>query len=299
MRRGLATALALVATAAIVVVVALWVADAPAPVPIDGIPQEAPTSQVPTPADDTPPPRPEPIATPSATPTATPTPSPEVTRPGPGPSTEPLRVWVAGDSMWELAGPALATRLEATGRAVVEVDVRYSSGLTRPDFLDWAAHARERLAVLDPHVVLFSVGANDSQPLVVDGVRNEPGTEAFAEVYRARTRALMTLLADDGRQVRWVGLPAMRRDDYDARMAFLNAIHEEEAAEVSRVTYVPTRELFTDEQGRYADRLATPDGTVEVMRGADGIHLSPAGADRLAAHLVACLEDMWPARASG
>lgn len=283
------TTLALVATAAIVVVVALWVADAPAPVPIEGIPQGAPTSPVPTPADDTPAPTPEPTA-PAATPTATPTPSPEARRPGPGTSTDPLHVWVAGDSMWELAGPALATRLEATGRAVVDVDVRYSSGLTRPDFLDWDAHARERLAVLDPHVVLFSVGANDSQPLVVDGVRNEPGTGTFAEVYRARTRALMTLLADDGRRVLWIGLPAMRHDDYDARMAFLNAIHEEEAAKVSRVAYVPTRELFTDEQGRYADRLAAADGTVEVMRGADGIHLSSAGADRLAAHLVAWLE---------
>lgn len=66
---------------------------------------------------------------------------------------------------------------------VVGLDFRYSTGLTRPDFFDWPAHAQARTAALQPEVVLFLVGPNDSQPLVTDGLRHEPRTEGFVAAY--------------------------------------------------------------------------------------------------------------------
>lgn len=214
-----------------------------------------------------------------------------VTQPLRVPSTaDPLRVWIAGDSMWEVAGPALATRLEASGVVSATLDVHYSSGLTRPDFFDWSARAAEVLQQEDPELVLVLVGANDAQVLTTpDGVQHQPGTEAFVTAYAERTRRLMAQLAAGDRHVVWVGLPVMRPDRYDARMKLLAEVHQDVAATVPGVTFVPTRALFSDADGAYAPVLPDAAGRDQAVRGGDGIHLSVAGASRLADHLVAIL----------
>ncbi len=200
---------------------------------------------------------------------------------------DPLRVWIAGDSMWELAGPALADLVESTGVATVEVDVRYSSGLTRPDFFDWSAEVDDVLRHERPEVVVVLMGANDAQPLVQGDAVHEPGTPGFTAAYGARVEALMTRLAEGSRQVLWVGLPAMRPAGYDVRIADLTAAQQAAAERTPGVVFVPTRPLFADQDGRYVDSLPDDDGVVRVLRGADGIHLSRDGAARLAAHVFA------------
>lgn len=203
---------------------------------------------------------------------------------------DPLRVWITGDSMWERPGPALAEDLEATGVVdVVDLEYRYSTGLTRPDYFDWPAHAASRLATLDPEVVLFVVGPNDSQPLVRDGIRLEPGTDGFDAVYRDRVRSMMELLAGETRQVLWIGLPVMRDPGFDQRMRDLDAAYAAAADVVDGVEHVPTRALFSDDGG-YAEYLPGPDGTPLPMRNRDGIHLSNQGADRLARVLFEILD---------
>lgn len=258
-----------------------------------GAPDAAPTTPEPTEATDTPAPTMSPPQQPVASREPT---DPPATPALPRQLTEeaPLRVWIGGDSLWESAGPALARLLEATGVVEATVDVRYSSGLTRPDYLDWHARATDALERHDPEVVLFLVGANDSQPLVHDGITHQPRTDGFAEVYATRTDALMRLLADDGRQVVWVGLPVMRSPDFDQRMQHLDQVHAASAARVARVDHVATRRLFSDADGAYAASLADSDGVVRIMRGADGVHLSTHGATRLASHLFRIIGDWLP-----
>lgn len=250
-----------------------------------------------------------PTPTPSAPPTATPHPEPSPSpRPTEGPTTEmpddrravtpdePLRVLVAGDSMWEQAGPTLANRLEGTGRATTHVDVRYSSGFTRPDFLDWHAHAASLLATHDPDVVVFMVGANDSQPLVDAGTRHLPGSDGFSKGYRSRTQQLLARLTSDERHVVWVGLPVMRDPGYDARMQVVSHLHAQVVRPAPRAAFVPTRTLFADPEGGYAALLPNDEGLLVPMRGADGIHLSHDGAHRLSDHLFDLLDDDWSLR---
>lgn len=207
---------------------------------------------------------------------------------------EPLRVWIAGDSMWEAAGPALVALLEETGLVDAHLDFHHSSGLTRPDYLDWSAYADEAMGTHRPELVLFLVGANDSQPLADGGINHQPGTAGFAAVYESRTRNLMAQLAADRRHVLWVGLPAMRSDDFDQRMRFLTGIHERAATTHDRVEFLPTRHLFTDSKGQYAPHLPVDEAGAPVpMRGADGIHLSTHGAHRLATHLYEQTASRW------
>lgn len=233
-------------------------------------------------------------ARPGPTPSSTPTPNnqPSVAAPRVPTVDDPLRVWVAGDSMWERPGPPLVTALEATGVVdVVELEFRYSTGLTRADVFDWPAHARSRLASLQPEVVLFLVGPNDAQPLVEGGVRHEPATDGFRAAYTARVRHMMETLAAGTDHVLWIGLPVMRSDHFDRRMVGLDRIYAAQAAEVDGVRHVPTRALFAGPDGAYASHLPGPDGTPRPMRNRDGIHLSRDGGARLARHLVALLDD--------
>lgn len=231
-------------------------------------------------------------AAPTSPPVAAPSPTDAVVPMRPGAQTrvptpeDPLRVWISGDSMWELAGPALADLAESTGVATVEVDVRYSSGLTRPDFFDWSAQVDEVLRRERPEVVVVLMGANDSQPLVEGDAVHDPGTPGFAEAYGARVEALMSRLADGDRQVVWVGLPVMRPTGYDVRIADLTRIQQAAADHTPGVVFVPTRALFADQDGRYVDALPDEEGVVRVLRGTDGIHLSPDGAARLAEHVL-------------
>ena len=208
------------------------------------------------------------------------------------PSAEnPLRVWIAGDSMWERPGPKLVGLLEETGVVdVVELEFRYSSGLTRPDFFDWPAPAAARLPTLQPEVVLVLLGPNDSQPLVEDGVTHQPRTDGFDAAYAARVRTMMQLLAPATSHVLWVGLPPMRDPGFDERMRDLDEAYATVAAEVDGVEHVPTRSLFADGDGGYAEYLSGPDGALQPMRNRDGIHLSDDGAARLARHLFAVLD---------
>lgn len=242
-------------------------------------------------------PSPTPSPTSSATPAVEPTPSgTPATPPGTSarePTTDdPLRVWIAGDSMWERPGPMLAARLEATGVVnVVDLEYRYSTGLTRPDFFDWPAHAARQLVRLDPEVVLFVVGPNDSQPLVEDGVTHQPRTDGFDAAYRARVRDLMEVLAAGSDHVLWVGLPVMRDAAFDQRMRDLDEAYASQAAVVDGVAHVPTRALFADDDGDYAEYLQGTDGSPQAMRNRDGIHLSDAGSQRLVRHLFALLDD--------
>lgn len=272
--------------------------------PTTSLPLTAPPpAEVPTPVGPDPttsPPAPDEVTTPSPTRdevTTSPVPDPPAEDPpsptGRVPTAEdPLRVWIAGDSMWERPGPKLVSGLEATGVVdVVGLEFRYSTGLTRPDFFDWPAHASAQLAALEPEVVLFLVGPNDSQPLVQEaGVAHSPRTAGFDAAYTARVRAMMEVLAGGADEVLWIGLPIMRDADFDQRMRDLDLAYAAAADGVLGVDHVPTRDVFADAEGRYVDYLPGPDGALRSMRNRDGIHLSDAGAERLARLLVDLLD---------
>ncbi len=75
---------------------------------------------------------------------------------------QPLRLWIAGDSLAGSVGPALGQMTADTGVVAPEYDSRVSSGLLSPNFFDWPDHAKQQLDVIDPEVVVFLVGTNDA-----------------------------------------------------------------------------------------------------------------------------------------
>lgn len=249
-------------------------------------------------------PEPSPATTPTTeAPASTETPASATTEPttaAPEPSRrrptaqEPLRLLVAGDSMTEALGPVLEELAEETGVATAERALEYSSGLTRPDFFDWPAHLAALVDEHDPDVLVVSVGANDAQGIQTPAGPAPFGTDPWVAEYRGRVAATMDLAAAEDRVVYWLGQPVMRSSTFDARMALLTSIFREEAGRRPGIRFVDTRPTFAGPDGGYTAYLPDASGTPVLVRRDDGIHLTPAGARRLAAQLMDLLGEDWP-----
>jgi hypothetical protein len=197
----------------------------------------------------------------------------------------PLSLWVGGDSMANDFGAAVERIATSRGDITATRDSRISTGLTRPDYFNWPVHLRDDVLPTKPEVMVIIFGANDAQPLELDGsVRQVESPEWQAE-YRARVATTMDLLRSPGRRVIWVGQPRMRSSTFDAHMQILDGIYQSEAAKRPWIEFLDSRPVLAGADGGYAPYLPGPGGQLELARQGDGIHLSRFGADKLAARV--------------
>jgi len=208
--------------------------------------------------------------------------------------TDPMFLWIIGDSFMELFGPALQNDAFDTDVVESEVDFRFISGLVRSDFFDWPAHIRSRMPELQPDAVVVMFGGNDGQPMVHDGETLEPDTPEWLEVYAELVgEAMDEILAGGASRVYWVGLPIMRDDQFTERVIGFNEVYRDEAAERPDVVYVSSFELFADDSGEYSTYLRTEDGDLLEMRFPDGAHFTWPGAYRLSDHVLGIIAEDW------
>jgi hypothetical protein len=208
---------------------------------------------------------------------------------------EPLRLWVGGDFMAQVFGESLLAAAETTGMIDSVLHYESASGLTRSDYYDWPDALGRDLDDHDAEVVVVMLGANDGQGIMLADGTPVPAVDdpRWAPEYRRRVGALMDQLRASGRLVVWVGQPPMRNTDFAASMAVVNQAYADEAASRPWVTYVDARAVLGGPGGTYAENLpAGPDGggTPVDVRQPDGIHLTPAGGERLAAEVMAAIE---------
>ena len=211
---------------------------------------------------------------------------------------QPLRIGVFGDSLGDGLWAGLYRRLHGDKRFAVSRFSQAATGLTRYDYIDVNAKTAGQLEgeTLDVAVVLF--GANDEQAISAEGVIHPFGSDGWRAIYSARMAALVTLLRQHGAAVYWVGLPKMRRADYDARAGVLNAVYEAQARAMG-APFIPTVAATVDSAGAYEDYLPSESGGRPVlMRARDGIHMTMEGYLRLAGPVAARLQaDLPPASA--
>ncbi|HKE73539.1 MAG TPA: DUF459 domain-containing protein [Acidimicrobiales bacterium] len=206
---------------------------------------------------------------------------------------KPLRLWVGGDSLAQVFGQSMVNASQATGLIAPKLHYEISSGLARPDFYDWPGALADDVKAGKPEVVVLMLGANDAQGLVLPSGTAVPDVSdpRWSPEYRRRVGAIMDQLKADGRLVVWVGQPPMRGATFDARMKIVDAAYAAEAAKRPWVVYVDPAKVVGDAQGRFADLIPGPDGKPQDVRQDDGIHFTRAGGDRLAAHVLALVED--------
>lgn len=197
---------------------------------------------------------------------------------------EPLRLYVGGDSVVRDAGESLLRLAADDSRLSAALHYEIATGLARPDYYDWPAALANDAENLRPEVALIMFGGNDAQGIVEpDGtVQPSVDTPGWRAEYGRRVGLVMDSLYARDRLVLWLLQPPMRDDGFDRRVRVINEVVTEAARGRSWVTVVDTADVL-GAGGRYADRLP---GIDEDVRQDDGIHLSRAGADLLARHLL-------------
>jgi hypothetical protein len=268
----------------------------PAPAPLAAVPATATTT---APPPSTTPPRPTTSTSPDAlraggvsvaVPIAVPPPPPTTTLPAPTTSTipplrpptaeQPLQIWVGGDSIADGLGASIEKLAGETATLRATSQARISTGLTRPDYFDWPSAVNQVVAQQQPDVLVVVFGTNDPQPIQTAAGTYSFGTPEWEAEYRARVDAVMSA-ATGARKLVWVGLPVVRRENLEPKLAVLDQIFVQESAKFPDVTYVDTRAMFSPD-GSYDAYLPAPDGTPTLVRAADGVHFSLTGYDMLA-----------------
>jgi len=199
---------------------------------------------------------------------------------------QPLEVLLVGDSLIGSIADGFGRVTDGRETIAWAKDVRISTGLARPDVLDWHRHLEQQLAEHDPDVVVLMLGGNDDQSLTgaADGVLHL-GQDGWAEEYERRVRELLAIAAGQDRLVVWLGLPAMRPDKLERTRPTLRAAAERAIAG-SEAVLLDTEPIVSPDG--YTPRL---DGV--PVRADDGVHLTHAGGDRVAARLDRLLQDRY------
>ena len=193
-----------------------------------------------------------------------------------------IKVALIGDSMAE----ALAFGMDADTGFKIDFLLRQrtvsSSGLVRDDFHDWPKAFATLLAQnTDLAAVVVMVGLNDKQVMRNGADVLEPFSEAWRDAYRRRIDSLLTLARDAKVPLLWVGMPVMRLPKLSADMLVINDLVRERVS-ASGQTFIDTMDAFTDSSGGFTPTGPDVIGDIVRLRGADGIHFTPAGQRKLA-----------------
>ena len=143
---------------------------------------------------------------------------------------DPLRLWVAGDSLIIDTGYALQRAALATPviKSVGGVDGRIGTGLDRPDVFNWFLEIRRELKALHPNAVVLGFGGNDDKQYMTglpSGVTiTEFNDPAWRREYARRVGGLIDLINRAGAYVVWVGLPITRDPAQTARFDAINGV---------------------------------------------------------------------------
>ncbi len=207
----------------------------------------------------------------------------------------PLRVLIVGDSIAKDFGNALINQLSATGLVNATLDARPATGLSRPDYFDWNSQLAVDLQHFHPELLVAMFGGNDAQPFLVNGQPVQFDTPEWISTYGSRVNQFAGQAVAAGAHVLWVGMPAMASASFGSRMQVLNTIDRTQvaAAAHSAGSFFDSWPLFVNSSGHYAAYLPDSSGQLELMRQSDGIHLSIAGANRLATAVTAALQQRF------
>jgi len=229
-----------------------------------------------------------------STTTTTTVPVPTTLPPRRVPSPEaPVRIAMYGDSLMGNIAEGFGRLVRGDARLTMFADFHVSTGLARPDVLDWPAYLQMKLPTDNPEVIYLQFGANDDQPMIrPDGSVAGLGTQEWRDEYARRVGLVMDVARQGDRTVVWLGLPAERKETLHIVKDVINAVAQEQAALRPRVVYVDTIPVLSP-GGAYSEVITTPDGRLVDTRTADGVHLSEAGADLLAPTLLGAIAVDW------
>jgi hypothetical protein len=160
-----------------------------------------------------------------------------------------------------------------------------SSGFVRADFFDWNAEIGKQIAANSFDLAVVIIGINDRQSMG----SNKALTPEWSAEYTSRVSNFVSQLRNAGKPTIWVGLPPMEAPSYAKAISAISEI-QKLAAFSGGAEFLDIYERFLNEEGKYSSFGPDLNGNRVRMRKDDGIHLSAAGADKLAFYLSQTLK---------
>ncbi len=219
---------------------------------------------------------------------------------------QPMRVWIAGDSLAIVPGQAFLRLVAGTGAVepIGEVEGRLATGLERPDRYDWFTRIQREMERQDPDAVVLTFGTNDfggyMTGLPEDVDKTAFGTPTWMKEYRRRVGGVMYLItAEPGEQrlLVWIGVPIVNDEGRNEQYKVVNAIVRAEAERrPGRVAFVDTYRMFRSKAGGFVRQMRDGSGRLVDVRSPDGTHFEPAGGDRIAKVVLREIEKVYEVR---
>lgn len=194
------------------------------------------------------------------------------------------KLLVTGDSLSTPMDAEIARELAADGVEVIQ-DPHLATGVSNTALVDWGSLARRQVREHEPDAVVVLIGANEGYPFTLAGAEVECCDPEWATIYAQRAREMINTFRQDGEaRVYWLTVPTPRDSDRQPVAHAVNAAVSVAAAPWrSHVQVLDLVEVFSPGE-RYRDAMEV-DGSEQIVRDSDGIHLSDRGSE-IAADLV-------------
>ena len=214
--------------------------------------------------------------------TEVPVTEPPVTAPRAPTASDPLKLYIGGDSLVQAWGSVVQRLAQGSGIvASPSVDYKAATGLSRPDSYDWPSRLVQQMRDKQPQIAIVGFGGNDGQGLLIGGKPFQPGSVEWSAEYARRVGETMDYLIRSGRTVIWVGTPIPKDATDFGHQSIINQIYRDETAKRPKVIFIDTWALFANQENVYAEYMIDDDGAAKLMRQNDGFHLSIPGGERL------------------
>lgn len=172
---------------------------------------------------------------------------------------------------------------------------RVSSGLTRPELIDWPKTLATLSGREKPDAVVIMIGANDDKSLPGPDGGSIPFESAAWDKAYSRAVAEFLDIARSGNPdatLYWIGAPVMSDPALAAAMRRINAIIATTCAR-KNARFIDAATLFTDKRGGFARYAVDEDGDIRSIRYPDGVHLTVSGAKMLAGYVLKSLDKQY------
>ncbi len=206
----------------------------------------------------------------------------------------PITIGVLGDSFGDGIWAATAQNFLKKKGFKVSQWSKEGIGFTRYRSLDLLDDAKSRFAAQPIDVAIIDFGANDTQG-VRDGnhgfVYMTPG---WQKVIGGRVEALVTYLQGEGVAVAWIGLPRMRKADYDSQVQSMNNFYTGLMCRL-HVPFTNPVPVSEDKDHHFSKELVDPFTNKSYnARAEDGIHMTFHGYSVIARPVWQRIEALAP-----
>ncbi|MEI9849979.1 MAG: DUF459 domain-containing protein [Sphingomonas sp.] len=189
----------------------------------------------------------------------------------------PVHVGVFGDSFGDGIWAALYNGMRKDEAVTVHQFSERSTGFTRYRSLNLLDDIRGKLDRQPVDIAVISFGCNDTQGIFDNGHAAKFMSPDWQRIVGERIDAIVGMLRDRGATVYWVGLPRMRKPEFDADIQQINTFFAARARALN-VPFIDTVQASVDADGNYAPYLRNPETGERIMaRANDGIHMTMNG----------------------